>query len=141
VVIQPDSPLAQYELGLVLYDSGDVAGSAAAFESAANQMPQWADAQYSLGSLYARTDRIKDALDRLQTALELDPEHFRANLLTGRILALQGRPDVGLPLLEKAVKLQKTSGEAHRFLADAYRKLGRIKEAQAHEQLAKTLKP
>jgi tetratricopeptide (TPR) repeat protein len=92
-----------------------------------------------LGAIYARTDRIPEALDHLQIALELNPDHFRANLLAGRILALQGRPDVGLPLLEKAVKLQEKSGEAHLFLADAYRRLQRIPDAVRHETLGRTL--
>jgi arylsulfatase A-like enzyme/Tfp pilus assembly protein PilF len=141
LIIQPDSGIANYQLGLALFETGDPQGAASAFEAVTRQNPKWADAQFSLGSVYARTNRITDALDRLQIALELNPEHFRANLLTGRILALHGRPDVGLLLLEKATTLQPDSAEAHRFLADAYRKLGRVTDAQAQERQAATLNP
>jgi arylsulfatase A-like enzyme/Tfp pilus assembly protein PilF len=140
-VIQPDSGIANYQLGLALFETGDISGAGSAFEQVLTQNPKWADAHFSLGSVYARSDRIRDALDHLQTALELNPDHFRANLLAGRILSLQGRPDVGVSLLEKAVKLQEKSGEAHRFLADAYKRLGRTREAKVQEALAKTLKP
>jgi arylsulfatase A-like enzyme/Tfp pilus assembly protein PilF len=139
-IIQPDSGVAHYQLGLALFETGDLRGAGSAFEQVTTQNPKWADAHFSLGAVYARIDRIRDALDHLQTAIELNPDHFRANLLTGRILSLQGRPDIGLPLLEKAVKLQGSSGEAHLFLADAYRKLGRAREAKAQEELARTLK-
>ena len=53
-------------------------------------MPAWADARYSLGSVYARIDRVPDAMRELRAALDLEPRHFRANLLLGRILTLRG---------------------------------------------------
>jgi Tfp pilus assembly protein PilF len=81
-------------------------------------------------------DRVPDALKELQTALELNPDHYRANLLMGRICALQGDPSAGLPHLEKAVKLTPTSREAHLFLADAYEKLGRETDAQRERAAA-----
>jgi arylsulfatase A-like enzyme/thioredoxin-like negative regulator of GroEL len=139
IAIQPDSAIAHYELGLALYEKSELAAAASELEQVTEKMPKWADAQYSLASVYARVDRIKDALDRLQLALEANPEHFRANLLTGRILALQGRPDVGVTLLEKAVQLEPNNSEAHAFLADAYRRLGKTNEARVHEQKSREL--
>jgi choline-sulfatase len=137
--IQPDSGIAHYELGLAQFEIGDLAGAATEFESVVRQMPKWADARFALGSVYARTERIPQALDELQTAIELEPNHFRANLLAGRILALQGRPDVGVTLLERAVTLKSDDAEAHAFLADAYRRLGRTAEAEAQQQKSREL--
>lgn len=139
VEIQPDAAIARYELGLALFETGQFQPAGNEFEFVTGKMPKWADAHYSLASVYARTDRIKDALDRLQTALEINPEHFRANLLAGRILSLQGRPDVGLTLLEKAAQLEPNNSEAHAFLADAYRRLGRADQARLHEQKSREL--
>jgi arylsulfatase A-like enzyme/Tfp pilus assembly protein PilF len=137
--IQADSAIAHYELGLALFESGDLSAAAPEFETTTRITPKWADAQFALGSVYARTDRVRDALDHLQTAIELDQNHFRANLLAGRILALQGRPDVGVALLERAVKLKDDDAEAHAFLADAYRKVGRTAEAEAQQRKSQEL--
>jgi choline-sulfatase len=141
VEIQPDAAIAHYELGLALFETGDLKGAAPEFETVTEKMPKWADAQFSLGSVYARTDRLRDALDRLQLAIESNPDHFQANLLAGRILSLQGRPDVGVALLEKAVQVQGDNAEAHAFLADAYRRLGRTSDAEQHERLSRGSSP
>ena len=90
------------------------------FESVAKKRPKWPDAQYSLASVYARTRRIPDALDLLQRVIEINPEHFRANLLLGRILTLQKRPEEALPFLKQAAATEPDNFEGHAFLADAY---------------------
>ncbi len=139
VALQPDSTPSQYELGLALYDSGAWKDSAPYFEFVARKRPKWPDAQFSLASVYARIDRVPEAVDLLGKVLELNPDHFRGNLLLGRIRTLQGAPADGLPYLEKAVKLAPGSREAHLFLADAYEKLGRPQDAQRERGVAKAL--
>jgi arylsulfatase A-like enzyme/Tfp pilus assembly protein PilF len=139
VALQPDSTPSQYELGLALYDSGAWKESAPYFEFVAKKRPKWPDAQFSLASVYARIDRVPEAVELLGNLLDLNPDHFRGNLLLGRIRALQGAPADGLPYLEKAVRLAPGSREAHLFLADAYEKLGRTQDAQRERGVAKTL--
>jgi predicted Zn-dependent protease len=102
-------------------------------------MPKWTDARYSLGSVYARIDRVPDAVTELRAALALDPKHFRANLLLGRILTLQGNAAPAIELLRTATSLQPASAEAYQFLADAYEKAGRAAEAAAARQRAQAL--
>jgi predicted Zn-dependent protease len=85
-------------------------------------MPAWADARYSLGSVYARIDRVPDAIRELRAALDLQPRHFRANLLLGRILTLRGEQVAAVPYLRMAVDVQPDSAEARQFLADALKR-------------------
>ena len=66
----------------------------------AKKRPKFADAQYSLASVYARVKRVPEAVDLLQQVIQLNPEHFRGNLLLGRIFTLQHRSDEALPYLE-----------------------------------------
>ena len=75
-----------------------------------------------MGSVYARIDRVQDALAELRAALRLEPKHFRANLLLGRILTLRGEAAAAVPFLKTAVDVQPSSTEAKQFLADAVRK-------------------
>ncbi|PYT62514.1 MAG: hypothetical protein DMG46_00725, partial [Acidobacteria bacterium] len=95
----------------------------------------------SLGAVYARIDRVPDAMTELDTTLSLTPNHYRANLLRGRILSLQGNPLGALNNLEKAVQVQPESQEAHLFLADAYGQLGREADAQRELAAARSAKP
>ena len=124
IQLQPDNGMGRYELGIALFETGDWKGAAPQFEAAVARAPRWADAQFSLASVYARIDRVPEAIEHLDICLGLDPAHYRANLLRGRILSLQGKPAEALPNLKKATEVQPDSREAHKFLADAYDQLG-----------------
>lgn len=130
VKLVPDSGMGHYELGLALFETGDWKAAAPEFEAAVAKAPRWTDAHFSLAAVYARIDRVPDAMKELDVTLGSDPDHYRANLLRGRILSLQNDPEDALPNLEKAVKVQPASVEAHLFLADAYAQLGRQADAK-----------
>ena len=112
----------QYELGIALYETGDLQGAARHLGIVAGKMPGWADARYSLGSVYVRIDRVADADTELRAAVALEPRHFRANLLLGRILTLQNRANAAIPFLRTAVEVDPKSTEAKTFLEDALKK-------------------
>jgi choline-sulfatase len=137
--LMPDSGAAQYELGLALFESGDGHGAAANLEKAAALMPESADAHFSLAAVDARIDRVPEALRELQTTLGLNSSHYRANLLMGRILFLQGHSRDALPYLEGAVRVQPTSREAHLFLAEAYAQVGMDRESKSEQEEAEHL--
>jgi len=142
IELQPDSMQAHYEMGLVLFETGDWKTAAGHFEIVAAKMPKFADARFSLGSVYARIDRIDEAVGELKAALELEPRHYRANLLLGRILTLQGQAVAGLPYLQRAAEAQPSSVEAQAFLGDAYQALGRAADAaQARARAQQLRKP
>ena len=136
----PDSVQAQYELGLALYESGAWQDSVPFFEFVAKKRPKWPDAQYSLASVYARTQHVPEAVELLLAVLELDPQHFRANLLLGRILTLQHRSGEALPYLNHAESAEPDNFEPHAFLADALEDLGESQRAAAERTRAEALK-
>jgi arylsulfatase A-like enzyme/Tfp pilus assembly protein PilF len=139
VTLQPDNGMGHYELGLALFETGDWTAAAPEFEAAVGRAPRWADAHFSLAAVYARIDRVPDAMTELDSTLSLSPDHYRANLLRGRILALRGNPLGALGNLEKATQVQPDSREAHLFLADAYVQLGRMADAQNERAAAQKL--
>jgi choline-sulfatase len=142
---QADSGMAHYEYGLALFDTGDLQSAAPEFAFAVEHAPRWADAHFSLAAVYARIDRVPEAMTELDTALALNPSHYRANLLRGRILSLQGRPSDALANLRQATQVEPRSVEAHSFLADAYTQLGQqedaARERSAAEQMKSALRP
>jgi len=141
VKLQPDNGMAHYELGLALFETGSWKEAAPEFEAAVARAPQWTDAHFSLAAVYARIDRVPDAIQELDTTLNLSSDHYRANLLRGRILSLQGHPADALPNLQKAAQVEPNSREAHQFLADAYDQLGRQQDAQRERSKARQLNP
>jgi choline-sulfatase len=132
----PDNGMGRYEFGLALFETGDWKGAAPQFEAAVAKAPKWADAQFSLASVYARIDRVPEAMEHLDACLELSPDHYRANLLRGRLLSLLGKPSDALPNLQKAASVEPNSREAHVFLADAYAQLGRVVDERAERAQA-----
>jgi arylsulfatase A-like enzyme/thioredoxin-like negative regulator of GroEL len=136
----PDNGMGRYELALALFETGDWKGAAPQFEAVVARAPKWADAQFSLAAVYARIDRVPEAMEHLDTCLELSPDHYRANLLRGRLLSLLGKAAEALPNLQKAAAVEPDSREAHLFLADAYAQLGRSAEEKAERTRADTAK-
>ena len=141
VQMLPDSGLGHYQLGLALFETGDWKGAAPQFEAAVARAPRWADAHFSLASVYARIDRVPEAMTELNTTLSLNADHYRANLLRGRILSLQGHSLEALTNLTTAARVQPDSREAHAFLADAYGQLGRPFDAERERAEAERLRP
>jgi len=140
VQMRPDSMMGQYQLGLSLSETGDWAGALPHFEIAAQKSPKWAALHFSLAAAYARLDRREDARKELETTLKLEPDNYRANLVLGRLLTLQGKPAEGIPNLKKAAKLDPKSVDAHMFLADAYGRMGQIAMAKREAAEAERLK-
>src|ERR1700686_3101523 len=99
-----------------------------------------ADRPFSLPAVYARIDRVPEAMEHLDTCLGLSPDHYRANLLRGRLLSLLGKPSEALPNLQKAAAVEPDSREAHLFLADAYGQLGRSAEEKVERARAEEAK-
>lgn len=140
VELRPDALMAQYELAICLYETGDLKTAATHFEILVENRPDWSDARYSMASIYARTGRPEEAAKNLLIVLQGEPEHYRANLLLGRMLFLNSTFDEALPYLEKAAAVQADSSEAHSFLADDYEKLGRSADAANQRAEAARLK-
>lgn len=78
-------------------------------------------------------------MKQYQAALELNPDNYRANLLLGRMLALQDRPKETMPLQQRAVKLEPQSADAHKFLGKVYTVLGEEEKGRREEAEAQRL--
>ncbi len=140
VELAPENGPAHYTLGKALLATGDLPGAAVELESAVKRVPKWVQARFLLATVYAGQRKPTQAIAELQRVVEVEPKNYNARLLLGRILAVEGQPAAGLPHLEQAVALRPESAEAHAFLADAYRKVGRTEEAAKEQAEADRLK-
>ena len=95
-------------------------------------MPKFADARFSLGlRLRAHRPRAGGGARAGRGPGASTRGHYRANLLLGRILSLQGQAAAACPTSQTAAASAAASGEAHAFLADAYEQLGRARGRRA----------
>ena len=61
VKLAPAYPFGHYLLGLLYFDTGDIAHAIPALETAARMLPDEAQFQFALGNAYARAGRAKEA--------------------------------------------------------------------------------
>jgi tetratricopeptide (TPR) repeat protein len=135
--LQPDSSLNEYQLGRALVQTGSFQEALPHLEKAAALTPS-AEYYFSVATIYVRLSRDQEALKELDRALEVDPNHYRANLLRGAILA-DYEPTQGLVNLQKAEQINPNASEPHTYMAKAYERLGNAAKAEEERQKAKDL--
>ena len=140
IELMPDAGPAHARLGFALMETQDWSGAISELKAAMAHSQDSADLHLNLGIALARNSRILDAGPELETAARMDPGNFRANLEAGRVLGMEGNPDGALPYLQQAVLLDPNSQDAHHFLANVYRRLGKDDDADREQDEADRLK-
>lgn len=140
VELAPNSGRAHYELGVALGETGDWNASVAQWEEAVARAPDSDDLHFHLAMAYAELDRRPEAENNFRDALRINPAHYRANLFLGRLLGMHDNPAAALTYLQRAVKLEPNSPDAHKFLANVYTELGREEEARQERDEADRLR-
>ncbi|HVM93306.1 MAG TPA: sulfatase-like hydrolase/transferase [Terriglobales bacterium] len=137
----PDSGMAHYELALALIKTGQWDAALPELQAAVVCTPKSAQMHFYLAAVHLRLKHFPEATAEFDKALELDSDHFLANLKYGEMLLLEGKADAALPKLNKAVKLEPKSAEAHAFLSRAFEELGQKQNAERERAIAAGLKP
>jgi arylsulfatase A-like enzyme/Tfp pilus assembly protein PilF len=140
VELTPESGRAHFELGMALAQTDDWMGAAAQLEAALVRIPDSDEIHFDLATAYEHSGRIPDAIKNYQTTLRLNPNNYNANLMFGRLLGMHDDASKALPYLQKAVKLQPQSPDAHKFLANVYTELGQEENARSELAEAQRLK-
>jgi arylsulfatase A-like enzyme/Tfp pilus assembly protein PilF len=139
VKLSPESGRSHFELGVALGETGDWAGSAEQLELAVTRAPDSDDLRFYLGMAYDAMGSSQEAEKNFRAALHLNPNHYRANLMLGRLLGMENQPAQALPFLRKAVELQPRSPDGHKFLANIYIELGQEDNARREQSEAARL--
>jgi len=139
VELTPESGRAHFELGMALAESDEWAAAATQLEAALEHVPDSDEMHFDLATAYEHLGRIPDAVKSYQTALRLNPNHYRANLMFGRLLGMHDDASGAVPYLRKAVELQPQSADAHKFLANVYAEMGQEENARRERAEAQRL--
>lgn len=140
-LLDPESFVWPYYLGLVLERQGDHTGAKAAFEAALTLRPGDSAARYHVASLQQALGET-EAARQSWTALTEDSEfaavaHHRLGSLANEGEAWQ----VAVDHLESALELSPQASSVHHGLALAYRQLGDGAAADEHQADAGAIEP
>src|SRR5881296_3051502 len=119
------------ETGLQLYRQGDLKGAEAQLAAALRGAPQDRRLLEALGSIYARTDRWKQAEESFRGALLVEPASIGARLGLASVCIDTGRYDEAAAILAEVKRLDPGNPIAGLKGALLDVRLGRAAEAEA----------
>ncbi len=133
----PDTWLAQNNLGTVLRQADKPEEAIGHFKRAVQLKPDLAEAHYNLGVTLAQLNRFPEAIGHYEQALRFKPDFAEAHYNLGVALAESGRVTEAMEHWEEALRLNPDYAEAHFNLGLMFAAQGRTTEAS--EQYRKAL--
>jgi tetratricopeptide (TPR) repeat protein len=138
LALSPSRPGVHYRIGRVYLAKArpplsepDAEGNAAReFAEELRVDPTNADAAYELGELARKAGDLDKARDLFAAAVKHYPEFEEGLVGLGRVLVAQGKADLALAPLTKAVALDPENDVAYFQIYQAHRALGHAAEAQ-----------
>ena len=125
----PGNAGAQYMIGLAEWKAGDLAAADSAFDRALALDPKHQKALLNSSRELIELGRYDDALDRLNTVLELDSTSSVARRLQGRVLEHQGDIDGAIDAYQQALLADEHDVWAMNNLGLIYIQQGRAEDA------------
>jgi tetratricopeptide (TPR) repeat protein len=127
-----DDPRTPYHMGVVATRLGHLDRAAAALERAAEAEPNDAPTRWRLGLIRLDQGRLEDAWEAFSLATALDPRDSAGWLGMARVHLEQDENQEAADLLEQLLGWTDSNlGYGNQLLAVAYRRLGRVPEADA----------
>jgi Tfp pilus assembly protein PilF len=115
---------------MALAETDDWSGALPELEAAVKRAPDADELHFDLATAYEHEGRMEEAKREFEAALRINPQHYKANLMFGRLLGMHGDAKGALPYLQEAVTLRPQLPDGHKFLANAYAELGQEENAQ-----------
>ncbi len=128
-------PQALLDEGTQRLAAGDAEGAVDLLARAAPQFPRTEAPWFNLGMAAYRLESWTQVDTALQRAAELNPERAASFFFRGVALTHLDRCGDAVAALEKALELDPGRTQAHYYLAECYRTLGRPDLAERHRKL------
>lgn len=136
----PTMPDAHYELGATLIRLDRPSEALPELRAELEINPKDIDAQYNLAYALLETSERKEAVRLLQSVLASNPDYAQAQYQLGKVLLEDGQTEGAIEHLEIAARLNPADDFVHYQLQGAYRRAGRIEDANRELQKYKELK-
>ena len=137
----PNSWLAQNNLGYELLGQNRVDEAIVQFKKAIQIWPDYPEAHNNLGIALVRKDRVDEGIVEIQKGETLDPDLVDAHNNLGLALLKIGRMDEAVAQFQQALTLNPGLAESHFNLANALMQKGQNNEAISEFEKALTLQP
>jgi protein O-mannosyl-transferase len=137
----PESWMAQNNLGIVLQKRGQNDEAITHFQKALELDPNKFEIQNNLGFLLSASGRLREAFPYLEKALEINPNYAEAHYNLGNALLRTGRVAEAIVQLQQAVEIDPTYVPAHSNLGSALLQTRQLDESLAHLQKALEIDP
>jgi Tfp pilus assembly protein PilF len=141
VAAYPDNPRAHSNLGLALFESGQLSEAIAQYDAALRLAPDSAEIHNNLGNVLFLTGQPEAAMAEFGEALRLDPGFAKAHYNRGTLLVQLGRLPDAVTEYEAALRSNPDYADAHNNLGNVMFQLGLLPEAIAHYEWALRLEP
>jgi len=128
-------------LGLALFQKGEVDEAMAQFQKALEINPNYDDAHYNFGNILLQRGQLDEAMAQYEKALEINPNYADAHNNLGNILLQKGHLDEAIEQYQKALKINPNYAAVRNNLGVILLQKGRADEAIAQFQEALRLKP
>jgi tetratricopeptide (TPR) repeat protein len=130
--IEPDSRRWVYLQGLIAKTRGEASRAKGLLERALAMDPDNAVTLVRLGDTELELGNLDQARARFEQALSLDPRSAAALDGLARVEAATGATERSIELFTRALELQPGATSLHYSLSQAYRRLGKLEQAQYH---------
>lgn len=126
------TPGALLELGKTLVSLRNEEEAVDALRQALRQAPEDTEAAYYLGALLSQKEESEaEGMTLLEAVRKKRPDSWGALYYLGKVLLRQDKAVAGVPLLERAAKLNPTEPAVWFQLIQGYRKVGRQADSKA----------
>ena len=137
----PGAWLAHNNLGVVLWNQGNISEAIEHYEKALQFDPAYAQAHNNLGIALKQMGKIEEAIGQYQQALQLNPDFPEAHYNFGVALEDLDRTNDAIGQYDQALQLKSNFFEPHYNLGLILMRLGRIPEAVEHYNEAVRIQP
>lgn len=137
----PESWMANNNLGTLLKDQGDPGKAIDYYNSAIRLKPDFAPAHYNLGIVLFKTGKTNESIDQFREAIRLNPSDARGFYNYAIALNRTGHRDQAILQGEKAVSLDPDYIDARLYLAIMLSTDGQLEDAISEFQESVRLAP
>jgi tetratricopeptide (TPR) repeat protein/serine/threonine protein kinase len=141
LALRPANVACHNNLGIALYDKGDVDGAIDAYREAIRLDPGYVPAHNNLGNALRAKKDLDGAVAAYREAIRLDPGSAPAHSNLGTALGARGEVDAAVAAYREAIRLDPKYALAHSNLGNALAAKGEVDAAVAAYKEAIRLDP
>ena len=125
----PECWMAHTNIGLVLFQKGQIDEAIAHYRSALQMQPDWWDAEYNLGTALSAKGQVDEAILHSEKAVSMRPTDPDARVSLANLLFQKGRIDEAIAHYQKAITVRPADFPALYALGHALLEKGELDSA------------